>query len=202
MGAGASQGLETRPRRAYGTTSFPHDRDGPLDFLDLVTQVIDLRSFSNLWYWIVLAILWSSLSHWVLGVPFDMVMRARRGDAGSFDDMQALARINVNRILTLSARGGLFATAFVAFVLTSLAVLGWVYRVEFCQALFLLVFPMVVVGGMSIITATRLRQQEFAELIRTLRMHRLRVQLTGIMFIFLTAFWGMWVNLNGSVLGL
>jgi len=34
-----------------------------VDFLDLVTEVIDLRSFSNLWYWIVLAILWSSLSH-------------------------------------------------------------------------------------------------------------------------------------------
>jgi hypothetical protein len=51
-----------------------------LDFLDLVTEVIDLRSFSNLWYWIVLAILWSSLSHWTLGVPYHIVARARRGD--------------------------------------------------------------------------------------------------------------------------
>jgi hypothetical protein len=51
-----------------------------VDFLDLVTEVIDLRSFSNLWYWIVLAILWSSLSHWTLGVPYHIVTRARRGD--------------------------------------------------------------------------------------------------------------------------
>jgi hypothetical protein len=49
-----------------------------VDFLDLVTEVIDLRSFSNLWYWIVLAILWSSLSHWTLGVPYHIVTRARR----------------------------------------------------------------------------------------------------------------------------
>jgi hypothetical protein len=48
-----------------------------VDFLDLVTEVIDLRSFSNLWYWIVLAILWSSLSHWTLGVPYHIVTRAR-----------------------------------------------------------------------------------------------------------------------------
>ncbi len=173
-----------------------------MDFLDLVTQVIDLRSFSNLWYWIVLAILWSTLSHWVVGVPFDMVTRARRGHAQSADDMRKLAEINVNRILALSDNGGWIATAFLAFVLTSLCILGWVYRVEFCQALFLLAFPMAVVGGMSISTASRLRRGNYEDLVRILRMHRFSVQLLGIMFIFITAFWGMWVNLNGSVLGL
>jgi hypothetical protein len=44
----------------------------------IVFEVIDMRSFSNLWYWIALAVLWSSTSHWVLGVPFDMIQRARR----------------------------------------------------------------------------------------------------------------------------
>jgi hypothetical protein len=43
-----------------------------------VFEVIDMRSFSSLWYWIALAVMWSSASHYVLGVPFDLVQRARR----------------------------------------------------------------------------------------------------------------------------
>ena len=43
-----------------------------------IFEVIDMRSFSNLWYWIMLAVIWSSTSHWVLGVPHDMFIRARR----------------------------------------------------------------------------------------------------------------------------
>ncbi len=46
--------------------------------MTLIFDLIDMRSFSNLWYWIALAVTWSSTSHWVLGVPFDMVLRARR----------------------------------------------------------------------------------------------------------------------------
>ncbi|MEM9756043.1 MAG: component of SufBCD complex, partial [Pseudomonadota bacterium] len=40
-----------------------------LAILERARDVIDLRSFSNLWYWIVLAVFWSSASHWGLGVP-------------------------------------------------------------------------------------------------------------------------------------
>jgi len=38
---------------------------------ETIFELIDMRSFSNLWYWIVLSVLWSTMSHWVLGVPFD-----------------------------------------------------------------------------------------------------------------------------------
>ena len=51
-----------------------------LDWYDSVFEVIDLRSFSNLWYWIGLAVFWSSVSHWILGVPYDSIMRAKRGN--------------------------------------------------------------------------------------------------------------------------
>ena len=43
--------------------------------------------------WIVLAVAWSSASHWVLGVPFDMVMRARRQGGQAAADLEDLARI-------------------------------------------------------------------------------------------------------------
>ena len=71
-----------------------------MNWYDTVFEVIDMRSFSNLWYWIALAVLWSSVSQWVLGVPFDMILRARREKEGeAMDDLQDLVRINVNRII-------------------------------------------------------------------------------------------------------
>jgi hypothetical protein len=169
-----------------------------LDFLDLVTQVIDLRSFSNLWYWIVLAILWSTLSHWVLGIPFHLVQRARRGDEDSLRDLQTLAEINTRRILDFASVSGTTMVASSAFVVTSLVVLGWVYRVEFCQAIVLLLLPLILVTALSIRTATILRRTEYENLALRLRNHRLMVQGMGIVFIFLTAFWGMYVNVSVS----
>ena len=47
-----------------------------LDWYQSIFELIDMRSFSNLWYWIALAVMWSTASHWVLGVPWDMVIRA------------------------------------------------------------------------------------------------------------------------------
>ena len=58
-----------------------------MDWYQTIFELIDMRSFSNLWYWIVLAVLWSSVSHWVLGVPFDMVQRAKRHGGKSLDDL-------------------------------------------------------------------------------------------------------------------
>ena len=170
-----------------------------MDFLDLVTQVIDLRSFSNLWYWIVLAILWSSLSHWVMGIPFDMVQRARRGDEDCMRDLQALAQINTRRLIGFADLSGTVMMAASTFVVTSLIVLGWVYRVEFCQAVVLLLLPLILVSGLSLRTAFVLRATGFENLTGRLRKHRLIVQGMGIVFIFVTALWGMFVNIRGGI---
>ena len=45
---------------------------------DSLFSTIDLRSFSNLWFWLMLAVAWSNVTHFVMGVPFDMVQRAKR----------------------------------------------------------------------------------------------------------------------------
>lgn len=173
-----------------------------MNFLELATEVIDLRSFSNLWYWIALAALWSTASHWVVGVPFDMVTRARRGHERSFHDMRVLAEVNVNRILAMVELSGTAMVVFVTFLVTSLAILGWGYGVEFCQAVFLLLSPMVLVALLNIRTARILRDTGFEDVAGRLRLHRLFVQMIGVVAIFVTAMWGMWTNLNYGALGL
>ncbi|WP_050761370.1 hypothetical protein [Jannaschia sp. CCS1] len=175
--------------------------DLPLDFFDLITEVIDLRSFSNLWYWIVLAILWSSMSHWTIGVPYHLVTRARRGDAQAEMDMLVLTRMNAERNVAYAQTSGTVATGFSTFLLTGLAVIGWAYGVEFCQAIFLLLCPSMLVIGMGVWTSQRLKADDYQNVPQILRQHRTLVQMLGVVFIFITAFWGMYQNVNVGPLG-
>lgn len=174
-----------------------------MSLTDLIVSLIDFRSFSSLWYWIALAVTWSTASHWVLGVPYDMVLRARRHGGESLTDLRAILRVNINRILFIATEAGVIMVAFAAFALSSLLVLGLSYRVEFCQALFLLLAPMVVVGLLSIRTARRLRtgEPDDAAVFHILHWHRVQVQIVGVISIFVTAMWGMMQNFTISPFG-
>ncbi len=174
-----------------------------MDWYSTVFEMIDMRSFSNLWFWIALAVMWSSTSHYVLGVPWDMVVRARKGRAQAMDDMNALAAINTRRILYISHESGLLLTGLVFFLLTGAAMLGWGYGREFAQAVFLLMLPMSVVWLLSVRTAARIEAAGLVsdELIARLTRHRLFVQMIGMLSIFVTAMWGMYQNMTSSALG-
>ena len=162
-----------------------------------------MRSFSNLWFWIALAVLWSTASHWILGVPYDMVLRARRQGGQTEQDLEDLVRINTNRMLYIARVSGLWMLGIGCFILSGLVVLGFVYRVEFAQALFLLGFPMSIVALISLSTARLIQQEEATgeQLCKRLARNRLYIQITGLVSIFLTALWGMYQNMSVGVLG-
>jgi len=174
-----------------------------LDVYRLIFELIDMRSFSNLWYWIMLAVVWSMTSHWVIGVPFDMVTRARRHGGKLAEDVERLVEINVNRLLYISNVAGTWLIGLGAFLLAGLATLGFWYRVEFCQAVFLIALPMSFVGMLSVRLARRIHAEQARgeALYRRIRRHRLAVQIIGMIAIFVTAFWGMWHNMNAQILG-
>ena len=168
-----------------------------MDWYELVFEVIDMRSFSNRWYWIGLAVVWSTTSHWVLGVPYDMVLRARRHGGEAETDLQDMVRINTNRMLHIEQVSGLWLMAFVCGLLTMLAMLGFVYDVEFAQALFLLAFPLSIIGVLSLATAGRIRRDGSTgdALHKQLMRHRVLTQFIGMVSVFVTAVWGMYQNL-------
>lgn len=174
-----------------------------MDWYSAVFELIDMRSFSNLWFWIALAVMWSSVNHWVLGVPWDMILRAKRHEGQPRTDMQDLVRVNVNRILYIVDESGLLMTGFVFFVLTGLVLLGFVYDREFAQALFLMGFPMSIVMLLVTRTARIIRDEalEGLDLVKRLSRHRMTTQLIGIVSIFVTAIWGMLQNFTSSALG-
>jgi hypothetical protein len=173
-----------------------------VDLLDTVFAVIDMRSFSNLWYWIALAVLWSSTSHWVLGVPHDMIQRARREGGQAQADLEDLVRINANRLLYFVDQGGAIGVALACFWLTGIAVLAFYYDVEFAQAVFLLIAPMTLVVWLSIRACRRIMGGENVgePLFRRMIIHRRVTQGIGMVAIFVTAMFGAWQNLNVSIL--
>jgi hypothetical protein len=169
-----------------------------VDWYRTVFELIDMRSFSNLWYWIALGVLWSTASHWVLGVPFDMITRARRLQGAALEDLEVMVRINCERLLYISRTAGLWLVAVACFVLTALVTLGFFYDVEFAQALLFILFPMLLLGGMSVRTAGMIEAGENrgAALFRRLGRHRLSTQLLGMVSILVTSMYGMWQNIT------
>ena len=174
-----------------------------MDFYQTLFEVIDMRSFSNLWYWIAIAVTWSTTSHWVIGVPYDMLQRARRHGGQADSDFEAMVRINVNRLNYIRQLSGVWLVVFASTVASALVVLGFWYDVEFAQAVFLIFFPLSIVAGLSFRTAERIAASgETGEpLKRRMIRHRFSTQIVGMISLVLTAFWGMWRNLQLGAFG-
>ncbi len=174
-----------------------------MDWHLVVFEVIDMRSFSNLWFWIALAVLWSTASHWVLGVPYDMVTRARRHGGQAETDLDDMARINADRLLYIAEEAGLWVLAIACFAMAVLVLLAFIYWVELAQALFLLAFPMSLVAMLSLRTASLIRSEQARGALVQKRLSHLRLatQVIGMLSIFVTSLWGMYQNLSASFLG-
>ncbi len=174
-----------------------------MEWYQVIFELIDMRSFSNLWYWIVLAVFWSTASHWVLGVPFDLIARARRHGGEVQQDLETLVRINTQRLLFITRTSGTWLIGFLFFIISILAMLGFYYNVEFAQALLFFAVPMAILGMLSVRSARLIEagENEGAALHRRLSRHRISVQLLGMMSILVTSMFGMYVNLQVGVLG-
>ena len=166
-----------------------------LDFYRSVLEVLDLGSFSSIWYWIGLAVMWSVASHFTLGVPYDIVRRSR-SDPQAADDMADLVRIAARRLTVFDDRAALAAVGALAAMLTMLALIGFGYGGEMAQALFFMFFPMSIVTLLSVRRARRIMALgAVGETLRhQLMVHRRQIQLIGMLSLFVTAVYGMFYN--------
>lgn len=141
---------------------------------ETMIAILTSRSFGSIWYWIVLVGLWSGAGRAILGVPLDVLARARQAlraagakdaagsDRGADAHPAAAAMLLLDWLsLTLPRwRLGAGASAWlfgaVCFALTALAVMGWGYRAQMAQATFLLLAPLSVLFWMRVALARRL----------------------------------------------
>lgn len=111
-----------------------------------ILTILDSRSFSSIWFWLLLTLSWTLAGRRIAGVPSD-VLGAVRKPRGP-DDPASLLLLDWLS-LTLPRRRIRRAEALVlmgiaTFALTALFVLGFVYGLEMAQALVLLLLPFAV----------------------------------------------------------
>ncbi|WP_143412848.1 component of SufBCD complex [Haematobacter missouriensis] len=174
-----------------------------LNWYSMLAGLIDVRSFSSLWFWVMLAVMWFLLGQRVAGVPVDVIAAAHADRPGSMAELEEVSRLSALRLARRHAAFGLLAVAAVFFLLSSLMIAGWGYGIELGQALFLLILPLTLVRGLELWTAEKILARGLVgETLRSvLFWQRFRVQCLGIVFILATALWGMWRNLTVSALG-
>jgi len=123
-----------------------------------VFQSFAAAGFQSIWYWVLHVVVWTLACYRTLGVPHDMLLRARRVP-------EIAARVDVLAHLTSERIGGIFDSAGVpiaagaGFVLATLAALGFVSGLEVAQAAFVLLLPLAAIGYSKLRLALFLRRR-------------------------------------------
>lgn len=169
----------------------------PLTIFDL----IELRAFSSVWYWILVALIWTRAINAPLGVPLDLLRLAESGDDQAQRDLEARTEIELRRRTGAGNLAPVWQVALWAFVLSVLTLSAGVYGIEVAQALLLLAAPLALVALTVARTGRVLlvMQVTGAELRRRLFGLKLRVQVIGLLAVFVSAIWGMYFNLSAYI---
>jgi hypothetical protein len=175
-----------------------------------ILTLLDSRSFGSVWFWMMLVFAWTVAGRRIAGVPVDVVRAVARPGPDAADDPAALTLLDWLSLTLprwqVSGGSGAALLGLAAFILSLLALLGFVYQLEMAQALVLLVLPFALVFMMEMRLAHRLRAvlaeaergapvgQAAAEAARMMRRHRLGFVLMSVLAVALSAFHGaLWM---------
>ena len=119
-----------------------------------------VSSFQSIWYWVLHILVWTLVTHRTLGVPYDMLLRARRLPEVTAQT-ETLAVVQCGRIVAVYQRLGIPIALLGGFLLAGLAVVGFLNGVELAQAAFLLLFPLAVIAYSTLATALMITERRF-----------------------------------------
>ena len=168
-----------------------------MDWTETITRVIALDTFSNIWFWAAVVVSWAVACHWLIGVPFDMLLRARRGGEQEMADLETMVDINVRRIIWFQQITGAGAAAVSAFFLAGTGLLAIWYRYEPAIGVFILGLPLLAVLLVNLQLAMSLHQRPLQgrDLLARLFRARLWTQVLAAVSLFFTAVFGMAYNI-------
>ena len=171
-----------------------------MNFTDAILRFIELDTFSNVWFWLVVVVAWAIACHWLIGVPFDVMVRARRGDDEALRDLEALVDINLRRFIWFYTKAGPAFAGLAAFFLAGAGLLAVVYRFELAIGLLLLGLPMAAVVLMNLRLALSLHKAPLSgqALVSRLLRVRLWTQFAAAIALFVTAVIGMAFNIASA----
>lgn len=153
--------------------------------------VLNSPSFGSFWYWLMIAVSWSQMTHFSLGAGLHDVRDAMRKGGQDMEDVEHLISINSRRLVQTFDKYGAVLTAIVMFLIASMATLGFGFNFELMQAMFLLVFGLVWAWVLALRFAKRVCVQELRgeALCKGFSNLRTKKQFVGIFMIFVTSFY-------------
>lgn len=119
-------------------------------------RIIASASFDSVWYWALHVVVWTLVCYRTLGVPQDMLIRARR-DPAVATRVALLADLSAERIAGIHDFAGIPLAAVAGFLLAALATLGFLTGLEGAQASFMLLAPLAAVAYSKLRLALFLR---------------------------------------------
>jgi hypothetical protein len=123
-----------------------------------VFQSFAAAGFQSIWYWVLHVVVWTLVCYRTLGVPHDMLLRARRVPEVAAR-VDVLAQLSVERIAGIHDDAGVPIAAGAGFALAALGVLGFLSGLEFAQAAFVLLLPLAAIGYSKLRLALFLRRR-------------------------------------------
>ena len=107
-------------------------------------QFFAAASFQSHWYWVLHAVVWTLACYRTLGVPHDMLVRARRDPevAGRVDQ---LAHLACERVGGIFDSFGVPLAALAGFLLAGVFAMGFLSGIETAQAAFAILLPLAII---------------------------------------------------------
>lgn len=160
-----------------------------MDWTTTFYDVMDFRSFPSVWFWLVVAVVQSQTSYFLMGIPFDSIQRARRNGGQDMEDLVAHVHINIRRLRHFTAEGGAWLVGFSFFLHSTLITLGWGFDIQMAKALEMLLLPATGAGILSLLTAQTVLTQDPApeRIVKLLLRQRFWTQVIGLTSVFVTA---------------
>jgi hypothetical protein len=149
-----------------------------------VFQTFAAASFQSIWYWVLHVVVWTLACYRTLGVPHDLLLRARRVPEVSAR-VDTLAQLTSERVGGIYDALGVPIAAGLGFLLAGLFALGFGTGIETAQAAFAIVLPLVVINYSKLRLALAVRRHGIAgpRLVLALARRRVWHQLIAVVAI-------------------
>ena len=172
--------------------------------------LLDTRSFSSLWFWLFVIAIWGDIGRRVLGVPADVIRRARVEPDGHGGLLLLDWLTLTSPRWQMGRTEGLVLLGLAGFGLTSLVLLGFVYGLEMAQAISLIGVPLALLFALRLRLARRLLPliadahegrlppgQAVAQALRPIILHRRVATVLSVLTGILLAMWGsLWMLMH------
>jgi hypothetical protein len=147
-----------------------------------LSETYAAASFQSIWYWVLHVVVWTLACYRTLGVPLDMLQRAR-GRPEIAERVDVLAQLAAARIGGVHDLLGAPIAALAGFVLATLVVLGFGIGMEMAQAAFALLLPLGIIAYSKLRLALWIRRSGLAgsELVLALARRRLWHQFIAVL---------------------